>query len=69
MRIAVLPEKFILQSGQEKHSFRLYCTISAMQKKGGIRLNESRRRLVITVAERTKQHNGTGDSGNGRICW
>ena len=28
MFVAVLPEKFILQSGQEKHSFHLYCTIS-----------------------------------------
>ena len=60
-----------------------YRTMYAYERgeyEGGIMLNKymaiergmkhlSRRRLVTPAAERTKQHNGTGDSGNGRVCW
>ena len=44
-----------------------YRTMYAYERgeyEGGIML-----RLVTPAAERTKQHNGTGDSGNGRVCW
>ena len=41
--------------------------------KSSLAMDETGQRVprdeIKLAAERTKQHNGTGDSGNGQVCW